>query len=89
MPAPAPLLDASKYKPGVGGRVPKNPGGVVGARKAGSVLASRPTLQRPYSFTHGVIPEVEFSQALGAQLGIVKKLERNFIPVGDKEHGES
>ena len=30
----------------------------------------RPGLQRPFSFTHGVVPEATFSQALGAQLGI-------------------
>ena len=30
----------------------------------------RPGLQRPFSFTHGVVPEAAFSQALGAQLGI-------------------
>ena len=27
-------------------------------------------LQRPFSFTHGVLPEATFSQALGAHLGI-------------------
>ena len=31
----------------------------------------RPSLQRPFSFTHGVVPEATFSQALGAQFGIV------------------
>ena len=30
----------------------------------------RAGLQRPFSFTHGVVPEATFSQALGAQLGI-------------------
>jgi len=30
----------------------------------------RQGLQRPFSFTHGVIPEATFSQALGAQLGV-------------------
>ena len=30
----------------------------------------RAGLQRPFSFTHGVLPETTFSQALGAQLGI-------------------
>jgi len=64
VPAPAPLLDASKYRPGGRGR-----GSAQGQRKGG-VPVSRPVLQRPYSFTHGVIPEVEFSQALGAQLGV-------------------
>ena len=31
----------------------------------------RHSLQRPFSFTNGVIPEAAFSQALGAQLGIL------------------
>ena len=66
VPAPAPLLDASKYRPGGRGSGP----GRDNQRKSG-VPVSRPVLQRPYSFTHGVIPEVEFSQALGAQLGTV------------------
>jgi len=65
IPAPAPLLDASKYR--TNGRGPQT--GPNSPRKTG-VAVSRPSLQRPYSFTHGVIPEVEFSQALGAQLGV-------------------
>ena len=53
VPAPAPLLPPF--------RVPVAPQG----HQAGV----RGSLQRPYSFTHGVIPEVAFSEALGAQLG--------------------
>lgn len=59
VPAPAPLLPPF--------RVPAAPQG----HQAGV----RGSLQRPYSFTHGVIPEVAFSEALGAQLGT----EKNFI----------
>ena len=58
VPAPAPLLPPF--------RVPAVPQG----HQAGV----RGSLQRPYSFTHGVIPEVAFSEALGAQLGTEKKL---------------
>lgn len=65
VPAPAPLLDASKYRPSGRGSAR----GSGSPRKSGMPV-SRPILQRPYSFTHGVIPEVEFSQALGAQLGV-------------------
>ncbi|XP_023327809.1 mediator of RNA polymerase II transcription subunit 12 isoform X3 [Eurytemora carolleeae] len=54
VPAPAPLLPPF--------RVPAVPQG----HQAGV----RGSLQRPYSFTHGVIPEVAFSEALGAQLGL-------------------
>ena len=59
-------MDASKYRPSGRGSTP----GSGSPRKSGMPV-SRPILQRPYSFTHGVIPEVEFSQALGAQLGTV------------------
>ena len=31
----------------------------------------RHSLQRPFSFTQGTVPEAAFSQALGAQLGIL------------------
>ena len=48
-----PLVDSSRYYQGF-------PRGHQGPRAP---------LQRPFSFTHGVIPEVEFSEALGAQLG--------------------
>ena len=53
VPAPAPLLPPF--------RVPAAP--------EGHQVGARGPLQRPYSFTHGVMPEVAFSEALGAQLG--------------------
>jgi hypothetical protein len=37
----------------------------------GQQRGGRPTCQRPFSFTPGVVPELEFSEALGMQLGTV------------------
>ncbi len=58
VPAPAPLLPPFREP----------------AAPQGHQAGVRGSLQRPYSFTHGVIPEVAFSEALGAQLGTEKKL---------------
>jgi len=58
------------------------PGGHGGLQRG-----ARPPLQRPFSFTHGVIPEVEFSEALGAQLGVNQRstlLRRSMSTTSEK-----
>jgi len=53
----------------------------------GSLRGPRGGLHRPFSFTHGVIPEVEFSEALGAQLGVSNHgtiLRRSMSQAADK-----
>jgi hypothetical protein len=42
-----------------------------GQQRGGGGGGARPPCQRPYSFTSGQVPELEFSEALGMQLGIV------------------
>jgi hypothetical protein len=37
----------------------------------GQQRGGRPPCQRPFSFAPGVVPELEFSEALGMQLGTV------------------
>jgi hypothetical protein len=43
--------------------------GLQGQQQRG--VGTRPPCQRPYSFTSGQVPELEFSEALGMQLGTV------------------
>ena len=73
---PAPLHYQGQQRQGAG---PPYQGVPRGANpNHGGPRGANQQLHRPYSFTHGVIPEVEFSEALGAQLGTLYFLYRGW-----------